>query len=149
MFTVARRGCPTRDQAEQAPHRWLVHCADASVPELHRPARTLDSWRENCSPTSTPAVSVTDRPQAMNLLIKEDHAHRARIPQLRNCRLRLLLHCGVRLAHSTTNTDQRRSSGARSLGGAMAAPCSCRSARGRLCPDDVNPATPEGVALRG
>jgi len=27
-------------------HRWLTFCANSTVPELHRLARTIDSWYE-------------------------------------------------------------------------------------------------------
>ncbi|WP_322749850.1 MULTISPECIES: transposase [unclassified Frankia] len=35
-----------RDDAEQRPYRWLVHCPDAAIPELARLARTMDALRE-------------------------------------------------------------------------------------------------------
>ncbi len=38
---------PDRHHAEQRLHRWLTLCADTDVPELHRLARTIDSWRED------------------------------------------------------------------------------------------------------
>jgi transposase len=37
--------CRSRYAAEQHLHRWLTHCANADVPELRRPARTIDTWR--------------------------------------------------------------------------------------------------------
>ena len=55
--------CPDRARAEQHLYAWLVHCADAGVPELQRLARTIDSWRHELLPTSTPTGSPTDPPR--------------------------------------------------------------------------------------
>jgi hypothetical protein len=56
--------CRDRYAAEHHRHGWLVHCADANIPELHHLARTLDSWRsELLSPTSTPAACPTGPPK--------------------------------------------------------------------------------------
>ena len=38
--------CRSRAQAEHRLYLWMVHCADAGVPELTRLARTIDAWRE-------------------------------------------------------------------------------------------------------
>ncbi len=52
-----------RRDATQKLHRWLTFCAETDVPELHRLALTVDSWRESCSPTRAPAAHRTDRPR--------------------------------------------------------------------------------------
>ena len=36
----------SRQDADRRLYRWLVHCADSNLPELHRLASTIDSWRE-------------------------------------------------------------------------------------------------------
>jgi transposase len=60
-----------RAQAEQRLFRWLCHCADADVPELHRLAATIDSWRtELLAYFDTGGVS-NGPTEAMNLLIKK------------------------------------------------------------------------------
>ncbi len=87
--------CADRAQAQPRMHRWLVHCADSDVPELHRLARTIDSWRpELLAYFDTGGIS-NGRTEAVNLLIKKikriGHAFR----NFHNYRLRLLLHCGV------------------------------------------------------
>ncbi len=53
----------SRDRAEQRLLRWFTTIAERGIPELVRLARTLDAWRTNCSPTSTPASSPTDPPK--------------------------------------------------------------------------------------
>lgn len=85
----------SRYAAEQHLHRWLTHCADSGVPELHRPARTLDSWRtELLAYFDTDGLS-NGPTEAINALIKKvkkvGHGYR----NFDNYRLRLLLHCGV------------------------------------------------------
>ena len=87
--------CPTRDQAEQALFRWLVHCADAGVPELVRLARTIDSWREELLAYSGTGGVSNGPTEAMNLLIKKIKRTGHGFRNFDNYRLRLLLHCGV------------------------------------------------------
>lgn len=87
--------CQSRYAAEQHFYRWLTHCADSTVPELHRLARTLDSWREELlAYFDTDGVS-NGPTEAVNGLIKKikriGHGYR----NFDNYRLRLLLHCGV------------------------------------------------------
>ena len=61
----------TREDAARRFHRWLEHCADSDVPELHRLARTLDSWRaELLAYFDTGGVS-NGPTEAANLLIKK------------------------------------------------------------------------------
>jgi transposase len=87
--------CRSRYAAEQHLHRWLVHCADSNVPELHRLARTIDTWRtELLAYFDTGGVS-NGPTEAVNALIKKikriGHGYR----NFTNYRLRLLLHCGI------------------------------------------------------
>jgi transposase len=84
-----------REVAERLLYRWLVHCADSNVPELHRLARTIDTWRpellayfETCGTSNGPT-------EAMNLLIKKVKRTGHGFRNFDNYRLRLLLHCGV------------------------------------------------------
>ena len=87
--------CRSRYAAEQHLHRWLTHCADPNIPELHRLARTIDTWRaELLAYFDTGGVS-NGPTEAINALIKKikriGHGYR----NFDNYRLRLLLHCGV------------------------------------------------------
>jgi transposase len=72
-----------------------VTCIDSQVPELRRLARTLTTWRaEFLAYFSTGRIS-NGPTEAVNLLIKKilrvGHGFR----NFGNCRLRLLLHCGI------------------------------------------------------
>jgi transposase len=87
--------CGDRVRAEAHLYAWLVHCADAGVPELERLARTIDSWRPELL-----AYFDTDRisngpTEAINLLIKKVKRVGHGFRNFDNYRLRLLLHCGV------------------------------------------------------
>lgn len=85
----------TRDDAQRRLHRWLVHCADSGVPELHRLASTIDGWRaELLAYFDTGGVS-NGPTEAMNLLIKKIKRTGHGFRNFDNYRLRLLLHCGV------------------------------------------------------
>jgi transposase len=84
-----------RDNAQRLLHKWLVHCADSNVPELHRLAKTIDAWREEfLAYFSTGGVS-NGPTEAMNLLIKKIKRVGHGFRNFDNYRLRLLLHCGV------------------------------------------------------
>jgi transposase len=84
-----------RDEAERRLHRWLVHCADSEVPELHRLASTIDGWREELL-AYFDTDDVSNGPtEAMNLLIKKIKRTGHGFRNFDNHRLRLLLHCGV------------------------------------------------------
>jgi transposase len=85
----------TRENAERRLHRWLVHCADSEVPELHRLARTIDSWREELLAYFDTAGISNGPTEAMNLLIKKTKRTGHGFRNFDNYRLRLLLHCGV------------------------------------------------------
>ncbi len=85
----------SRAEAQRRLHHWLVHCADSNVPELHRLARTIDSWRtELLAYFDTGGVSNA-RTEAVNLLIKKIKRIGHGFRNFDNYRLRLLLHCGV------------------------------------------------------
>jgi transposase len=84
-----------RARAEQRLHRWLTFCADTDIPELHRLARTIDSWRpELLAYFDTGGIS-NGPTEATNLLIKKVKRSGHGFRNLNNYRLRLLLHCGV------------------------------------------------------
>ncbi len=86
---------PDRARAEQQLYRWLTYCADTDIPELHRLARTIDSWRtELLAYFDTGGVS-NGPTEAINLLIKKIKRVGHGFRNFDNYRLRLLLHCGV------------------------------------------------------
>ena len=58
-------------RAAEAFHRWLTLCADSEVPELHRLARTLDSWREELLARFAVGAVSNGPTEAINLLIKK------------------------------------------------------------------------------
>ena len=76
-------------------HRILVRCADSDVPELHRLARTLDTWREELLAYFTTGGVSNGPTEAINLLIKRIKRVGFGFRNFNNYRLRLLLHCGV------------------------------------------------------
>ena len=92
-------GCSTatRDpqQAAAAFYRWLAFCADSEVPELHRLARTLDSWRDELLARFTVGAVSNGPTEAINLLIKKIKRVGHGFRNFTNYRLRLLLHCGT------------------------------------------------------
>lgn len=92
----------TCEDAERRCHRWLVHCAEAEIPELHRLARTIDSWREELMAYFDTGGVSNGPTEAANLLIKKIKRVGHGFRNCDNYRLRLLLHCGV-----TWNTQQR------------------------------------------
>src|SRR4051812_7483671 len=61
----------TRVGAERRLYRWLIHCADSNVPELHRLARTIDGWRPELLAYFDTAGVSNGPTEAMNLLIKK------------------------------------------------------------------------------
>jgi len=84
-----------RADAEQRLHRWLTHCANSTVPELHRLARTIDSWHEELLAYFDTGGVSNGPTEATNLLIKKVKRAGHGFRNLDNYRLRLLLHCGV------------------------------------------------------
>src|ERR1700712_5267141 len=62
---------PWTRSAAAAFYRWLGFCADSEVPELHRLARTLDSWREELLARFTVGAVSNGPTEAINLLIKK------------------------------------------------------------------------------
>ena len=92
-----------RAQAQHRLHAWLVHCADSGVPELHRLAKTIESWREEFLAYFTTGGASNGPTEAMNLLIKKIKRVGHGFRNFDNDRLRLLLHCGVDWqTHQTT-----------------------------------------------
>jgi hypothetical protein len=61
--------CPDRARVEAHLYRWLTYCTDTDIPELTRLATTIDSWRTELRPISTPAGSPTDPPKPSNELL--------------------------------------------------------------------------------
>jgi transposase len=88
---------PARDraQAEQRLHRWLTFCANTDIGELHRLARTIDSWRDELLAYFDTGGVSNGSTEATNLLIKKVKRSGHSFRNLNNYRLRLLLHCGV------------------------------------------------------
>lgn len=84
-----------RADAEQRLHRWLTFCANSTVPELHRLAGTIDSWREELLAYFDTGGISNGPTEATNLLIKKVKRSGHGFRNLNNYRLRLLLHCGV------------------------------------------------------
>ena len=84
-----------RDNAARRLHRWLVHCADSNVPELHRLARTIDAWRDELLAYFDTGGISNGPTEAMNLLIKKVKRTGHGFRNFDNYRLRLLLYCGV------------------------------------------------------
>lgn len=82
-------------QAAAAFYRWLAFCADSNVPELHRLARTLDSWRDELLARFTTGAVSNGPTEAINLLIKKIKRVGHGFRNFTNYRLRLLLHCGI------------------------------------------------------
>jgi transposase len=93
-------------QAAAAFYRWLAFCADANVPELHRLARTLDSWRDELLARFTAGAVSNGPTEAINLLIKKIKRVGHGFRNFTNYRLRLLLHCGTTW-HAPTTTMLR------------------------------------------
>jgi transposase len=87
--------CRSRYAAEQHLHRWLVHCADSNIPELHRLARTLDTWRSELLAYFETGGLSNGPTEAINALIKKIKRIGHGFRNFTNYRLRLLLHCGV------------------------------------------------------
>ena len=82
-------------RAAQAFTQWLTFCADSEVPELHRLARTLDSWRDELLARFTAGAVSNGPTEAINLLIKKIKRVGHGFRNFTNYRLRLLLHCGT------------------------------------------------------
>ena len=84
-----------REHAQQRLHRWLVRCADSEVPELHRLARTIDSWRTDFLAYFDTGGVSNGPTEAMSLLIRKIKRVGHGFHNFENYRLWLLLHCGV------------------------------------------------------
>jgi transposase len=87
--------CPDRARAELHLYRWLTHCAHTDIGELHRLARTIDSWQAELLAYFDTAGVSNGPTEAINLLIKKIKRVGHGFRNFDNYRLRLLLHCGV------------------------------------------------------
>ena len=87
--------CATRSRPRPRSTGWLAFCADSEVPELHRLARTLDSWRDELLARFTVGAVSNGPTEAINLLIKKIKRVGHGFRNFTNYRLRLLLHCGT------------------------------------------------------
>jgi len=67
----------------------------SDVPELHRLARTLDTWSDELLAYFTTGGISNGPTEAINLLIKRIKRVGFGFRNFRNYRLRLLLHCGI------------------------------------------------------
>lgn len=86
---------PDRDRARRALERWYWYCATAGVPELVRLATTISNWQDEFLAYFATAGTSNGPTEAINLLIKRIKRVGFGFRNLRNYRLRLLLHCGV------------------------------------------------------
>ena len=84
-----------RAQAAHRLHTWMTWCADTDIAELHRLARTLDSWREELLAYFDTGHVSNGPTEATNLLIKKSKRSGHGFRNFDTYRLRLLLHCGV------------------------------------------------------
>ncbi|MDT7710899.1 MAG: hypothetical protein QOG20_6506 [Pseudonocardiales bacterium] len=87
--------CSDRASAEHALYRWLVHRADAGIPELARLARTIDSWRPELLAHFATNGASNGPTDAINMLIKKIKRVGHGFRNIDNYRLCLLLHCGT------------------------------------------------------
>jgi transposase len=67
----------------------------SEIPELARLAATMDSWRAELLAYFTTGGVSNGPTEAINLLIKKIKRVGHGFRNFDNCRLRLLLHCGV------------------------------------------------------
>ena len=86
--------CRSRYAAEHHLYRWLMHCAETNIPELHRLARTLDTWRTELLAYFDTGGLSNGPTEAVNALIKKIKRIGDGYRNFTNYRLRLLLHCG-------------------------------------------------------
>ena len=83
-------------------------CADSSIPELHRLARTITAWQNQLLAYFTTGRASNGPTEAVNLLIKRIKRVGFGFRNFDNYRLRLLLHCGTTWhAHRTTRIRGR------------------------------------------
>ncbi len=85
----------------------MVHCADAGVPELVRLVRTIDAWRDELLAYFDTGGVSNGPTEAMNPLIKKIKRTGHGFRNFENYRPPPPPALRSRLAHSTTNTDQR------------------------------------------
>jgi hypothetical protein len=97
----------TRDDAERRLYRWLVHCADSDLPELHRLASTIDTWARGATGSLRHRRRLQWTHGSDEPADQEDEENRTRIPKLRQLPAPAPAALRRRLAHSTTNTTLR------------------------------------------
>ena len=92
--------CRSRYAAEHHLYRWLMHCAETNIPELHRLARTLDTWRTELLAYFDTGGLSNGPTEAVNALIKKiKRIHQ--LPAAATAALRR------QLADSTASTNHR------------------------------------------
>lgn len=83
-------------------------CADSSIPELHRLARTITAWQNQLLAYFTTGRASNGPTEAVNLLVKRIKRVGFGFRNFANYRLRLLLHCGTTWhTHRTTRIRGR------------------------------------------
>jgi transposase len=75
--------------------RWLTACANTSIPEVHRLARTVDGWRDELLAYFNTGGVSNGPTEATNLIIKKIKRSGHGFRNFDNYRLRLILHCGI------------------------------------------------------
>ena len=84
-----------------------MRCANSEVPEPHRLARTIDSWRAELLAFFDTDDGISNGPtEATNLLIKKIKRVGHGFRNFDSYRLRLLLHCGVTWNTAPTNHSE-------------------------------------------
>ena len=95
-------------QARDRLHTFYRVCADSTVPELHRLARTITTWQDQLLAHFTTGRASNGPTEAVNLLIKRIKRIGFGFRNFNNYRLRLLLHCGTTWhTHRTTRIRGR------------------------------------------
>jgi len=95
-------------QARDRLFTFYTVCADSSVPELHRLARTINAWQNQLLAYFTTGRASNGPTEAVNLLVKRIKRVGFGFRNFANYRLRLLLHCGITWnTHRTTRIRGR------------------------------------------
>jgi hypothetical protein len=96
-----------RDDAERRLYRWLVHCADSDVPELHRLASTIDALAARAPGLLSHCWCFQRTHRGDQPADQEGQENRPRLPQLRQLPATPAAALRRRLADSITNANQR------------------------------------------